>query len=335
LYDRVEDELRAIPGVTSVTTALVPLMAGNNWGNSVSVEGFKKGPDTDASSRFNEIGVDYFKTVGAHRLAGREFTLADGIGAPKVAIINQAFARKFGLFGPHPSASEISGVIGKRMSQGSDSLDIEIVGLVQNAKYSEVKDTVPPVFYVPRRQDSNAGSMYFYVQSSLQPASILPMIPKLIRRLDPGLPVEDLKSMPQQVKDNVFLDRMISMLSAAFAILATVLAAIGLYGVLAYSVAQRTSEIGIRVALGADAWHVRLMVLRQVERMTLVGALIGIALAVGIGRGAGSLLYEIKGYDPIVFIASTLLLVAVSLAAGYFPALRASRIDPIQALRYE
>src|SRR5579862_3376008 len=166
LYDRVEDELRAIPGVTSVTSALVPLMAGNNWGNSVSVEGFKKGPDTDDGSRYNEVGIDYFKTVGAHRLAGREFTLADGVGAPKVSIINQSFARKFGLLGPHPSAGEISAVIGKRMSQGGDTLNIEIVGLVQNAKYSDVKDSVPPVFYMPRRQDLNVGSLSFYVQSS-------------------------------------------------------------------------------------------------------------------------------------------------------------------------
>jgi ABC-type antimicrobial peptide transport system permease subunit len=149
------------------------------------------------------------------------------------------------------------------------------------------------------------------------------------------LPVENLKTMPQQVRENIFLDRMISILSASFALLATLLAAIGLYGVLAYSVAQRTNEIGIRVALGADAWRVRRMVLRQVGVMTIIGGLIGVAAAIGMGRGARSLLFEIKGYDPVVLIASALLLGLVSLAAGFLPAMRASRIDPIQALRYE
>ena len=149
------------------------------------------------------------------------------------------------------------------------------------------------------------------------------------------LPVENLKTMPDQVRENIFLDRMISIMSAAFALLATLLAAIGLYGVLAYSVAQRTNEIGIRVALGANAGRVRMMVLRQVAVMTIVGGLIGVAGAVGLGRAAGSMLYEIKGNDPVVFVVSALLLATVSLLAGYLPALRASRIDPIRALRYE
>jgi ABC-type antimicrobial peptide transport system permease subunit len=156
-----------------------------------------------------------------------------------------------------------------------------------------------------------------------------------MHEIDPNLPVEDLKTMPQQVHENVFLDRMISTMSAAFAVLATLLAAVGLYGVLAYSVAQRTREIGVRMALGADSGRVRAMVLRQVGVMTLVGGIIGIGGAVALGRGAQSLLYELKGTDPVVFALAALALLAVSFAAGYLPAARASRIDPIQALRYE
>jgi len=157
----------------------------------------------------------------------------------------------------------------------------------------------------------------------------------VMKKVDPNLPIEDLKTLPQQVQENVFLDRMIGTLSASFAALATLLAAVGLYGVLAYSVAQRTREIGVRMALGADRRHVRSMILRQVGVMTLVGGFIGIAGAVGLGRAASSLLFELSGYDPSVIVVAAILLTLVALGAGLLPALRASRIDPMAALRYE
>jgi ABC-type antimicrobial peptide transport system permease subunit len=156
-----------------------------------------------------------------------------------------------------------------------------------------------------------------------------------MKKIDPNLPIEDLKSLPQQVRENVFLDRMIGTLSASFATLATLLAAVGLYGVLAYSVAQRTREIGVRMALGANASSVRGMVLRQVGVMTLIGGAIGIAAALGLGHAAESLLYELKGYDPSVIGVAAIALTLVALAAGYLPAVRASRVDPMAALRYE
>ncbi|HET9425826.1 MAG TPA: ABC transporter permease [Gemmatimonadaceae bacterium] len=335
LYARLEEELKSIPGVNSVAASLVPVLAGSSWGNTVGVQGFAKGPDTDANARFNAISPGYFQTLGIDRLAGRDFTNADMRGAPRVAIVNEAFARKFGLMGSGAGGAGPLNVIGKRMDMGNDSLDIEIVGLVRNARYSDVKDSVPPLFFIPYRQDSRANSMYFYLRSSIDPKQILPQIPGLLRKVDPMLPVEELKSLPQQVRENIFMDRMISIMSASFAFLATLLAAIGLYGVLAYSVAQRTNEIGIRVALGANATRVRLMVLRQVAVMTLIGGLLGVAGALAAGRGAASMLFEIKGYDPVVFILSTILLMLVSLAAGIIPAMRASRVDPIRALRYE
>ena len=328
LFERLEQELAAVPGVTGVTASLVPLLAGSNWGSSVSVEGFERGPDTDANSRFNEIGPGYFRTLGVPLIAGREFTDADVVGSGRVAVVNEAFAKKFGL------GRE---AVGKWMARGgiNDSLNVQIVGLVQNAKYSEVKDEVPPLFYFPYRQDARVGSLNFYVRTSLPTDQLLRQVRPVVARIDPNLPVQDLKTLPQQVRENIFLDRMISTLSAAFAVLATLLAAVGLYGVLAYTVAQRTREIGLRMALGADGGRVRSMVVRQVGIMVIIGGIIGIAAAVGLGRAAGSLLYELQGYDPFVIGTSVLLLSLVALGAGYVPALRASRVDPMQALRYE
>jgi predicted permease len=326
-FARLEQELASTPGVKDLAVSLVPLLTGSNWGSSVQVQGFQSGPDVDNGARFNEVGPGYFRVLGVPILSGREFTSADVTGAQQVAVVNQAFARKFGLG---------SAAVGKFMSNsGAEKLDIQIVGLAKDAKYSEVKAEVPPMFYVPYKQDSTVGSASVYVRSSLPPEQILHAIPAVVRRLDPNLPVEQLKTMPQQVRENIFLDRMISILSAAFAVLATLLAAVGLYGVLAYSIAQRTREIGVRMALGADSGRVLGMVLRQVGVMLLIGGLIGIAGAVALGRSMRSLLYELHGWDPVVLAGATLLLSVVALGAGYIPALRASRVHPMQALRYE
>jgi len=173
------------------------------------------------------------------------------------------------------------------------------------------------------------------VRTSLPPELLLRTIPAVLKRIDPMLPVGNLKTMPQQVRENVFLDRMISILSAAFAVLATVLAAVGLYGVLAYTVAQRTREIGVRMALGADAGRVQWMVLRQVGVMLGIGGALGVAAAFAVGRAAGSMLFELKGYDPMVFALSVAVLSLVALGAGYLPARRAARVDPMHALRYD
>jgi predicted permease len=327
-FERAEDALAALPGAESVSASTVQLIAGNNWNNSVAVQGFEAGPDTNTTASFSLIGSDFFQTLGIPLMAGREFTRGDAAGTPKVAIVNQAFARKFNLG---------DRVVGTRMSTDRDStnLDIEIVGLVQDAKYSEVKDAVPPQFFRPYRQGENVGAINFYVKTAGDAAALLGPAQAAVRALDPNLPVEGAKTMAQQVRENVFLDRMISTLSAGFAVLATVLAAVGLYGVLAYTVTQRTREFGLRMALGADGASVRGMVLGHVGKMTAAGGLVGLVAAVALGRLAQALLYQLQGFDPAVLVVSAVLLAIVAAAAGLLPALRASRIEPMVALRQD
>ena len=260
-------------------------------------------------------------------MAGREFTRADALGAPKVGIVNQAFAKKFNLG---------TDVVGKFIGEGDDdSLNIQIVGLVGDVKYSDVKDSVPAVYYRPWRQDARAGNLYFYVKSAVPPEQMLGTLRSTMKRIDPNLPVEELKTMEQQVRENVFLDRMISTLSSAFALLATLLAGVGLYGVLSYSVEQRTREIGVRMALGANGAAVRGLVLRQVGVMLAIGGAVGIALALGLGRAARSMLYQLEGHDPLSLVMAVLLLAGIALAAGFVPARRAAMVDPMHALRYD
>ncbi len=327
LFRRVEEELAAIPGVTGVAASMVPILAGDNWNNDVAVEGFPR-DNTENNSSLNFVGVGYFETVGLPVLAGREFTAADDAGGPKVVMVNEAFAKKFKLG---------RDVVGKRMAMNSRAanLDIEIVGLVKDAKYSDVKRDIPAQIFLPYRQDTTLGSMNFYVRTGAASTPVVRAIPAVMAKLDGSLPVSGLKTVPEQVRETLFLDRMISVFSAAFALLATLLAAVGLYGVLAYLVTQRTREIGVRMALGADGSRVRGMVLRQVGRMAVVGGVIGVAAAIAVGQAAKSLLYGLEGHDPLAIAAAGLVLGLVAFAAGYLPALRASRVHPMVALRSE
>src|SRR6185503_7519257 len=293
VFARIESEVSSIPGVRGIVAARVQVIGGNNWDNGMNVQGFAKTLDT--------------------------------VGAPRVAIVNEAFTKKFKLG---------NDAVGKMVGEG-DSLTHVIVGVVKDSRYSGVKQDMRPVYYVAYKQDTTAGSMSFYVRSSLPSATLMPEIRAAVAKVDRNLPVTGLKTMPQQIKDNVYLDRMISTLSAGFAALATLLAAIGLYGVLAYSVVQRTKEIGVRMALGADSSKILSMVLRSVAIMTAVGATIGAAAAWGIGRGAQSLLFGVQGRDPFVMVGAAVVLAIAAVLAGAIPAARAARVDPVQALRYE
>ena len=330
-YQRLEDELRAAPGVTAVTASNVLLLASNNRSRGVAVQGFKAGPDTDSNSRYNRVGPGYFSALGIPLMAGREFTDADTVNSAKVALVNQTFAKKFGL-----GNDAVGKLMGWAPGEGYRSkLDTTIVGIVEDAKYSEVKQNVPPQFFVPYRQDKGLDALHVYVRASGDVAQVASAITAVVKRLDPNLPIEELETLPEQVRNNTFLDRMVTSLSAAFALLATLLAAIGLYGVLAYTVAQRTREIGLRMALGAAPGRVRGMVLRQVAVMTLAGALVGLGGALAVGKGAQSMLFQMTGADPTVLVLSTVALSLVALCAGFIPAHRASRVDPMRALKYE
>jgi predicted permease len=328
-FQQLEEQIAATPGVTATTVSMVPILSGSNSGNDVAVQGFEAGPDTDSNSRINQIGPGYFSAMGVPLIGGREFTAADILTSEKVAIVNEAFVKKFKLG---------QDVVGKMMGTGRgyrSPLDIRIVGVVRNAKYSEVKREIPPLFFRPYRQNATLGALSVYVRTAGDPAQMTSAVTAVVKRLDPNLPMTQVKTLTQQVKDNTFLDHMMTTLSSLFAGLATLLAAVGLYGVLAYTVSQRTREIGLRMALGAAPASVRGMVLRQVAWMTLIGGTIGLAGAVGVGYSAGSILFELKAWDPAVLIISAVLLTIVALGAGLVPAHRASKVDPMIALRYE
>ncbi|MGE0441400.1 MAG: ABC transporter permease [Gemmatimonadales bacterium] len=336
LFLRVEEALRAIPGVTAVTSATVPILVGWSNGGDVDVEGFKATLESDVNTRQNQVGPGYFSALGIPVLQGREFLESDGVGGSRVAVVNEEFVRMFGL------GTE---AIGKRVTEGNpltsrrpaaERPSYQIVGVVRNSAYDRVKASEPqPLFFSAHRQDSTTGRLVYYVRTSIAPETIIRAIPPLVAGVDPSLPVSGLTTLPTQVRENVYLDRMITTVSAAFAVLATLLAAVGLYGVLAYSVTLRTREIGVRMALGADAGNISALVMRQVTVMAIVGGLLGVASALGIGRVAGSLLFGLSAADPVAFAAAILSLAGVALAAGYLPARRAARVHPTQALRGE
>jgi predicted permease len=327
IFARIEERLRQLPRVTGVTSSMVRLVSGDQWGTTFSVQGFAAGPDTDAQAMYTYIGADYLRTLGVPLRSGREITDSDTLNAPKVALVNEAFVKKFNLG---------RDAVGKRLGRGrGGELTIEIVGVFANTTYSDVKDEVQPLVAFPYRQDEKIGFTNFYVRTSGSDDDLVSAIPRVVRDIDPTLPVADVQKMSVQVLENVSLDRFVTTMSATFAALATLLAALGLYGVLAYTVTQRTREFGLRMALGADSANVRRLVLRQVSLMTVIGGAIGLATAFMLSRVAESLLFQMNARDPFVFAAATLALTAVALCAGLIPAQRAARVDPMTALRYE
>jgi predicted permease len=327
LFDRLEADMKALPGVTAVTTTTTPLLSGDVRLTDVFVEGFDTGRAADRGTRYDEIGDGYFRTLEIPLIAGREFTPADTENAASVAIVNEQFAHKFGL---------VRETLGKRMSRGTPALDLEIVGLVRDFKHSNIGDAASPMYFVPHRQSNNRpGMMTFYVRTSLNAGQTVAAVEQVMRRLDRNLPIEGLRTMDDAVRRATAPQRLMSVMTGAFATLATLVAAIGLYGLLAFTVAQRTPEIGLRMALGATRGGVGWMVLRQVGVIVIVGGALGLAFAIGVGHAAQTLLFGLRFHDPVVLASSIAVLVLVALAAGFVPAYRAARVDPMRALKYE
>jgi len=329
LFNELEQRLNELPGVESATLSLVPLLTDSNWDNSVSVEGFDASPDTDTTSSLNVIGPRFFDTLSIPLLAGRRFTEQDTELRPQVAIVNRAFAEKFEMG---------DAVVGKRMARatGSDvELDIEIVGLVADARYSTVKDDPPPQFFVPIGQMPDLGRAVFYARPSGDPEALMRAIPPLVAEFDPNLPVEGLATLERVSRQTIIIERLMGTLASLFAALATLLAAAGLFGVLNFSMAQRSTELGLRAALGASPVALKRMMLRHALLMAVTGSVIGTALALLLGRLSAGLLYGISPFEPLISISATLLLLAVVLLAGWLPARRAASVQPVQALRYE
>jgi len=326
-FDRLEDDLRAVSGVTSATLSTHPLLADSDSTANVTVEGFQADPDTDTDVSLASVSSDYFRTVGIPLVAGREFTRADVTGRQKVAIVNEAFVRKFNLG---------SRAIGTRMRRGAGNqpLDIEIVGVVRDARYSKVKAEIPAQLFQPYRQ-GQFGGLNVYARTGSDTRALVAAVPGVVRRIDANLPVERLQTMDDVVWENTTQDRILTTLSASFAGIATVLAAIGLYGMLAYMVTSRVREFGIRMSFGATGADVCRLVFGHVGRITLIGSVIGIGAALGLGRLGQAFLFRLEGFNLPIIAAASVAVIAVAALAGVLPARRAASVNPVDALRAE
>jgi predicted permease len=326
LFERVEAEMAAIPGSRSVAAALVPLIAGNNWGTDVKIAGARDS-QANYNSRYNEVGPGFFGKMGIPLISGREFTVSDSQSGPSVAVVNETFVKRF-LDGRNPLGVQFSG-------GGGPKPDITIVGVVKDSHYSSVKQPAPPLFYRPWRQDKQINGIYFYVRSALPEKQMAPQIRRVMGSIDRDLPLEDLRTLDEQIRMNVTQDRIVLQLAAVFAVLATALAMLGLYGVMAHSVTRRTREIGIRLALGAEPGRIRGMVMRELLWILIAGLVTGVPAAMLVARYTETQLFGVKARDAVVVLSAVLALTVTAIAAGYLPARRAARVNPLEALRYE
>ena len=320
IFDRIEQELAAQPGVTSVASSRILLLDGRRWSaGPLTIDGIEREPITDAI--LNAVSPGFFRTLSIPLLRGRDFAVSD---STLVAIVNETFVRRFGLG---------ADALGKRIRVGP--ISAEIVGVAADTGQTNVKDEIAPQFFLSRHQFTNLDAASFYVRGTIDDAALLELAPRAVAAVDPNLAVGRLATLRALVDDNVYLDRLVTLLAAAFALLATLLAAIGLYGVISYNVRQRTREIGLRLALGAEPARLRTLVLRQVAAMAVLGLPIGLVGAVLVGRAAQALLFGLTAYDPTVLVGAVAVLVAVVLTAGVVPARRAARVSPMEALRHD
>src|SRR6266567_1179440 len=325
-YDQLLENVRAVPGVKSASLAAVPLLSGDEWDSSTAVEGhtFKDGEDMQAF--MNAISPGYFATMGIPIKEGRDFDRRDMKNNSKVAIVNEQFARHF--FGDKSA-------VGRHLGRGGGpgaKMDIEIIGVSANSLYEGPREGVRRQVFIPNWGN---GGVAFYVRAAIGSSSAYGALRNEVKKLDAAMPVYSLKTLGSQLDETLLTERLIALLSAGFGLLATLLAAIGLYGVMSFTVARRTKEMGVRMALGAQPAAVIWLVMKEVLVLLALGLAVGIPAAIGLGRFVATQLYGIKASDPWIAGASMLTLILVAIVAGLIPAQRASRIDPILALRYE
>ena len=329
LLDRIRQGITPLPGVRSASAAEIPVFDNSDAGSNITVPGYAPHEEENMHVLKNGVGPDYLATMGTPLIAGREFNESDTVDAPKVAIINETMAHRF-FAGRNPVGSRFAFGAGRNIPP-----EIEIVGLVKDSKHNNLRDEIHPFVYLPYKQDTKLGQLTFYVRTAQEPTTMMTTLRGAVERLEPNLPLYSLKTLQDQVDESIFSERLLTFLSLCFGVLAALLAAVGLYGVMTYAVTRRTREIGMRVALGATRENVAWLILHEVGRMAVVGLAAGLAVAFAVGRFIESQLFGIHASDPLVFISATVLLAAVALLAGYVPAHRATRVDPIVALRCE
>ncbi len=327
LFDRMLRELRVTPGVRGATVSNVMLLSGSVNSSGVYIQGaaYTPGQRGDSMNRI-VAGPGFFEMIGIPLQTGRIFTDRDDQTAPKVAIINEAAARKF-FKGDSP--------LGRRFGFSVEKSDeLEIVGVVRDAKYSQVREPPPPTMYVPLLQARLPWAV-FEVRTAIDPAAAVGAIREAVRRADPNLPIQDVVTQMEQVEKRLDQEKLFARAYALFGALALVIAAVGLFGLMSYSVARRTNEIGIRMALGAQRGHVLGQVLRESMVLVVAGVLIGVAIALGTGRFIAALLFGLAPTDAATIGLAMAVMLGVAALAGYLPARRAARVDPMVALRYE
>ncbi len=320
------EHLRTAAGVKSAAMAVVPILSGDEWDSSTAVEGHTFADGEDQQAFMNAFSPGYFETMRIPLLEGRDFRQSDLAENPTVAIVNRKFAEHF-----FPGKS----AVGKRLGRGGGNnakLTIEIIGVVGDALYEGPREGVHRQVFVPAW---GKGSVVYYVRTNIASSSVFNVVRNEVKQLDATMPIYGMKTVEGQLDETLLTDRLVALLSAGFGLLATILASIGLYGVMAFVVARRRKELGIRLALGAQPGVVIWMVMREVLLLLGIGLAVGVPAALLLGRYVSSALYGVKPSDPLMATSTIVLLTIVSAAAGLIPARRASRIDPILALRYE
>ena len=324
----LQERLARLPGVASVAAADPGPLTNSNRGSNITVAGYQAREDEDMTVSRHAVTPGYFHTMGVPVLRGREITDGDLTSPDKAVVVNEAFVRRF--FGARNP-------LGVRMMFGASNhpkLDREIVGVVEDFKHNSLREKPQPAVFAAYTNEG-LNRMDFYVRGERDIASLGGQVRASVQQMDASLPVFDLHPVEVQVENSLLVDRLIAILSCAFGLLATLLAAIGLYGVVAYTVARRTAEIGIRVALGAVPRDVLWLVMKDVATLAALGLAIGLPAALVLARLVQSQLFGLQARDPLIFTAASLALVLVAVFSGIIPSSRAARIDPVDALRHE